>query len=123
MVNGLEAIEKDDGELANVFGVTLVVFEATGEAARANQKLARGGVVAMRLLAGKGFAGDFLNQAFAHTHTGNRESAQVQVAGKSHEGDGGDGHDVSAVAPHAVRFHALANIAFENAIETFAQKG
>jgi hypothetical protein len=36
MVERLEMIEKQHGEFANVFGVALIVFEATAEAAGAD---------------------------------------------------------------------------------------
>src|SRR5260370_29345824 len=90
MVNGLQLIKKQDAKLAHVFGVTLIVFQAACEAARANQELTRGGAVAMRLLARKSLARDFLKQPFANADAGDREGAQVEVAaggGKRNRGE------------------------------------
>ena len=55
-------------KLADVFGVRLVVFQAAREAARSYQELASCGIVAMRLLAGKGLARNLLQQSFASQH-------------------------------------------------------
>jgi hypothetical protein len=120
MVERLEVIEEHDAEFANMFGVTLVVFETAGEAARANDHLTGFGGVAVRFLAGEGFAGDFLEDAFADADGGDKELTDVEVAAEDDEDDGGDAHDVGAVAANAVRFHALADIAFEDVGEAFA---
>ncbi len=53
MMSGLQAIEEEDAEFANMLGVRLVVLQAAREAAGAGDKLAGGGVVAMRLFAQK----------------------------------------------------------------------
>ena len=52
MVLRLQLIEKLDAEFAHMLGVRLVVFEAAREAARSQQELAGGRVIAMRLFAG-----------------------------------------------------------------------
>ena len=44
----------------------------------------------------------------------------VEVTAEDDEDDGGDAHDVSAVAADAVGFHALADIAFEDVGKAFA---
>jgi hypothetical protein len=71
MMKRLEVIEKHEAEFADVLGVALIVFEAAGEAAGAEEHLPRLGVVAVRFLAGEGFAGDFLEDAFADADGGN----------------------------------------------------
>ena len=70
MMQGLEVIEEHDAKFADVLGVALIVFEAAGEAAGADEYLARLGVVAVRLLTGKGVAGNFLEDAFADAYGG-----------------------------------------------------
>jgi len=70
MVERLEMIEEKDGKFADVFGVALIVFEAASEAAGADEHLAGLGVVAVRLLAREGVAGDFLENAFADADGG-----------------------------------------------------
>jgi len=52
MMQRLEVIEEHDTKFADVLGVALIVFEAAGEAAGADEYLARLGVVAVRLLTG-----------------------------------------------------------------------
>jgi len=70
MMQRLEVIEEHDAEFADVFGVALIVIEAAGEAARADNHLPGFGVVAVRLLAREGVAGDFLENAFADADGG-----------------------------------------------------
>jgi len=70
MVERLEMIEEKDGKFADVFGVTMIGFEATAEAAGADEHLAGFGIVAVRLLAGESIAGDFLEDAFADADGG-----------------------------------------------------
>ncbi len=123
MVNGLQLIKKQDAKLAHVFGVTLIVFQAACEAARANQELTRRGAVAMRLLARKSLARDFLKQPFANADAGDREGAQVEVAAEGDKSDRRDGHDVGTVAAHRVGLHALADIAAQDVVETLPQEG
>jgi len=105
-----------------VFGVALIVFEAAGKAARADDHLAGFGVVAMRLFAGEGFAGDFLEDAFADADGGDEELTDVEVTAEDDKDDGGDAHDVGAVAADTVGFHAFADIAFEDVREAFAEE-
>ena len=57
----LEVIEEHDGEFADVLGVALIVFEAAGEAAGAEERLAGFGGVTVRFLAAEGFASNFLS--------------------------------------------------------------
>jgi hypothetical protein len=71
MMKRLEMIEEHDAEFTDVLGVALVVFEAAGEAARADEHLARFGAVTVRLLAGESVAGNFLDDAFADADGGN----------------------------------------------------
>ncbi len=49
MVNRLQLVKKQDAQLADMLGVTLIVLHAAREAARANEELARGSAVAVRL--------------------------------------------------------------------------
>src|ERR1700719_3290910 len=73
MMNRLQLIEEQNAELPHVLGVTLIVFHAAREAARADEELTRGCIVAMRLLAREGVARDFLEQPFTNADAGNRE--------------------------------------------------
>ena len=120
MVERLEVIEEHDAEFADVFGVALIVFETTGEAANADEHLAGLGGVAVRFLAGEGFAGYFLDDAFADADSRNEELADVEIAAEDDKDDGSNAHDVGAVASNAVRFHALADIALEDVGQAFA---
>src|SRR6516164_9728213 len=79
VVNGLKLIKEHEAEFANVFGVALVVFEASAVGAGANEDLARLVVVAMRFFAGEGFACNFLQQAFANADTGDEKALNVEV--------------------------------------------
>jgi hypothetical protein len=118
----LEVIEEHEAEFADVLGVTLIVFEAAREAAGADEHLAGFGVVAVRFLAGESFAGDFLNNALADADGGNQKLADVEIAAEDDEDDGGDAHDVGAVAPNTIGFHALAEIAFQDIGEALSQE-
>ena len=73
----LEVIEEHDGECADVLGVALIVFEAAGEAAGAEEYLAGFGGIAVRFLTGEGFAGNFLEDAFTDPDGGNQELADI----------------------------------------------
>src|SRR5450755_817185 len=122
MMSRLELVEEEDAELADVLGMRLVVSQAAGETARAHQELPSCGIVAMRLFSRKGFAGDLLEQAFANADAGDAESAQIQVAAEGDEGDGGNAHDVGAIAAHRVGLHALAHVPLQNGGQTLAQE-
>jgi hypothetical protein len=76
----------------------------------------------MRLFARKRLAGNLLQQAFPDPNAGNREAAQIQIAAEGNEGDRRDTQDVGAIAPHAIKFHAFADIAFQDAGQPFAQQ-
>ena len=80
MVQRLKLVEQHEAEFANMLRVALVVVEAAAETARSHQYLARVGIVAMRLFAGKRIAGNFLEQAFADADTGNGKGADVEIA-------------------------------------------
>jgi hypothetical protein len=122
MMQWLEVIEEHDAELADVLGVALIVFEAAGKAASADDHLAGFGVVAVRFLAGESFASDFLNNALTDADRGDEELPDVEIAAEDDEDDGGDAHDVGAVAANTVGFHAFAEIAFQDVGEALAQE-
>ena len=48
--------------------------------------------------------------------------ADVEVAAEDDEDDGGDAHDVGAVTADTIGFHALAEVAFEDVGEAFAEE-
>src|SRR5260370_38271298 len=96
-MNRLQFIEKQNAQLAHVFGVTLVVFQAAREAACPDEELSRGCIVTMRLLARERLARDFLKQSFANADARNREGAKIQIAAERNEGNRRDPHDVGAV--------------------------
>jgi len=48
--------------------------------------------------------------------------ADVEVAAEDDEDDGGDAHDVGAVSADTIGFHALAEVAFEDVGEAFAEE-
>jgi hypothetical protein len=122
VMEGLQVIEKHQAEFADVFGMAHIVFEAAGKAAGADKHLARFGAVAMRLLAREGFAGNFLNDAFADPDGGNEELANVEIAAENDKNDGGDAHDVGAISGDAIGFHETAEIALQDVGEEFAKK-
>ena len=122
MMQRLQGVEEHDAEFADVLGVALVIFEAAAEAACADEHLAGFDGVAVRLLAGKGFAGDFLDDAFADADGRNEELADIEITAEDNEDDGGDAHDVSAITTDAVGFHALANIALEDVGKAVAKQ-
>jgi hypothetical protein len=122
MMQRLQVIEEHEAEFADVFGVALIVFEAASEAAGAEEHLARFGVVAVRFLAGEGFAGNFLENAFADADGGNQEVVDVEIAAEDDEDDGRNAHDVGAVTADSIGFHAIADIAFQNVGKTIAQE-
>src|SRR3984893_17858454 len=99
----LELIEQQDTELAHVFRVRLIVFQAPRKAARSYQKLPGRCVIAMRLLTRKRLAGNLLQQAFPDPNAGNREAAQIQIAAEGNEGNRRDSQYVGAIAAHAVK--------------------
>src|SRR6267142_3105375 len=122
VMHRLKLVEQLQAQFANVFGVTAVAVQTAGEGARADKKLARVGVVAMRLLAGKGFTRDFPEEAFANANAGNRKRAQIQVAAQRDENQSGDAHDVGAIAADAKRFHSRFDVAFQEVRQSFAQE-
>ena len=122
MVNRLELVEKLESKVTYMFGVLLVLLEAAGEAADADQHLASGLIVAMRLLAGESVASNFVDDAFADADGGNGHGVNVEVAAKGDEDNGGDAHHVRAVAANAVGFHAVGNVATQEIGQAFAQE-
>src|SRR5260221_13087356 len=80
MMNRLQLIEEQNAELPHVLGVTLIVFHAAREAARADEQLTSGCIVAMRLLAREGLARDFLEQPFTDSDARNPETPQMELA-------------------------------------------
>jgi len=60
MMNSLELIKEHEAEFADMFGVLLIVLQATAKASRGKKHLARFGIIAMRLLARESFVRDFL---------------------------------------------------------------
>jgi hypothetical protein len=121
-VNGLQLVEELKAQFADVFRMLLIVFEPAREAARSDEQLAGGAVVAMRLCTGKSLVRDFLEKPFANPDTRNGKDAQVQIARQSDKRNGGDAHDVRAVAADTVGLHALAHVALENVWQTLAQE-
>src|ERR1700692_4688116 len=105
-----------------MFGVSLIAIQAARKGSGAGNDLACGGVVAVRFLSGESVVGDFLENAFAKADGGDGHAADVQIAAKREESDGGNAHDVGAVAAHGVSLHALTNIAPEYVWEAFAQE-
>ena len=122
VVERLKLIEEHEAEFADMLGVALIVIEAAAETAGGHENLAGFGVVAMGLFAGEGIASNFLQNAFAEANTGNGKGADVEIAAESDEDEGGDGHDVGAIAADAVGFHTGAHIATEDVWKTFAQQ-
>src|SRR5580704_11939191 len=122
VMHRLQLIEEHDAELAYVLGMLLVVFQSARKCASAEQDLPLGGVVAMRLFARKRLARNFLQQAFADADAGNREGAKIQITPDHDEDDRGDADDVGTIPPYGIRLHALADIAFENSAQAFAQQ-
>ena len=118
----LKLIKEHEAEFADVLSVKLIVIEAAAEAARGEKHLASIAVVAMRLFAGEGVAGNFLEESFAQTDAGDGEIANVQTAAQGDEDQSGDSHDVGAIAAHAKGFHAGTHIAPENIWEPLAEK-
>ena len=111
MVQRLELVKEHEAELANMLGVALVVFQAAAETARTDQYLASVGIVAMRLFAGEGIASDFLKETFAEADAGYGKGADVEITAEGDEDQGGNGHDIGAIAADSISFHARANIA------------
>src|SRR5208337_3915967 len=122
MMNRLQLIEEHQAEFADVLGVLLIVNHAAGKTASAEKHLAGLDAVAVRLLAGKGFVSNFLGDAFAYAHGRDQELADIEVAAEDHEDDGGNAHDIGAVAAHSVGLHALAKIALQDIGQALAQK-
>ena len=122
VVERLKVIEEHEAEFTNVLRVALIVLETAGEAAGADEHLAGFGGVTVRFLAGESVAGDFLDDAFADADGGDEELANVQIASEDDKDDGGDAHDVCAVAADTVGFHALAEIAFEDVGKALAKE-
>src|ERR1700730_12830012 len=113
MMYGLQMVEKKNAEFTDMLGVGLVAIQTARESSSAGNHLAGGGVIVMRFLSRECVVGDFLQNAFAKADGGNGHAADIQIAAKGQERDGGDAHDVSTVAAHRVSLHALADIALE----------
>jgi len=120
VVHRLKLIEQHEAEFADVFGVLLVVLQAAAEIPRREQHAAGFRIVAMRLLAREGFIRGLQQQSLANAHAGDHEAPDIEVARDSEENDGGDGHDVGAVAAHAIGLHAIAQVALQNIGQAFA---
>ncbi len=105
-----------------MLGVLLIVFEAAAKAASGEKHLAGLRIVAMRFLAREGFARDFIEESFADADTGNHEAANVQIAAEDEKYDGGDTHDVGAIAANSEDFHAIAEIALEKIRKALAEE-
>ena len=122
MVNRLQLIEEHQAEFADVFGVLLIVLEATAKTASGKKHLTRSGIVAVRFLAGESFARDFREQTFADAHTRNDKAANIQITAKGEKDDGGDAHDVGAVAANPIGLHACSEVTFEEVGNALAKE-
>ena len=122
MVNSLELIKEHEAQLANVFGMLLVVFKPAAKTACGEEYLAGFGTVAVGLFAREGVVGNLLKEAFAKANTGDTEAPDIEVACNGKKNDGGDAHDIGAVAADTVGFHALPNVALEDAGKPLAKK-
>src|SRR5690242_15849588 len=100
----------------------LIVFEPARKAARSHEQLASGAIVTMRLFTGKGLVRDFLEKPLADANSRDGKEPQIQIAPQCDKSDGGNAHDIGAVAPHAVGLHALACIPLENARQALSQE-
>src|ERR1700686_4401348 len=105
-----------------MLGMGLVAVQASREGSGAGNDLARCSVVAVRFFSRESVVGDFLENAFAKADGGDGHAADIQIAAESEKRDGGNTHDISAVAAHTVSLHALANIAVEDVGEALAQE-
>ena len=122
VMDGLQLVKKHHTERANVLGVLLVVFEAPAKAARGEEHLASFSIVAMRLLTGESFVGNFLKEPFAKTHAGDDETANIQVTAHGEKNDRRDPHHVGAITANTVGFHAFAHIPLDNVRQAFPQE-
>src|SRR5258708_8438516 len=100
MMNRLHHIEEQTAELPHVLGVTLIVFHAACEAARADEQLTSGCIVAMRLLAREGLTRDFLEQSFTDADARNPETAQIETTPDRDNPDRRAPHHVAPLPPH-----------------------
>ena len=121
-MHGLQLVKKLKAQFANMFRMLLIVFKPARKAARSHKQLASGAIITMRFLAGKSLVRDFLEKAFADADSRDRKEPQIQIAPQREKRDGGDAHDVGAVAAHPVGLHALTRVALENVRQTFAQE-
>ena len=118
----LQPVEKQNAQLANVLGVCLVVFETAREASGAGDYLASRGVITVGLFPRESVVRNFLEDPFADTNSGNGHAADIQVTAQSNQRDGGNAHDIGAIATHGVGFHSLADIALQNVGQAVAQE-
>ena len=121
-VHGLQLVKKLKAQFANMFRMLLIVFKPARKAARSHKQLASGAIITMRFFAGKSLVRDFLEKAFAEADSRDRKEPQIQIAPQREKRDGGDAHDVGAVAAHPVGLHALTHVALEDVRQTFAQE-
>src|SRR5437588_10057435 len=122
-VHGMQLVKELKTQLAHMFCVVLVVFEAPSKTARAHEQLARCAIVAMRFLAGEHFVRELLQKAIANPDARYGKQAKVQIASQRDKRYGGDAHHIGAVSSHAVGLHTFADIALKNGREPFPQQG
>src|ERR1700737_4984657 len=122
MMRGLQTVEKKNAEFTDMLGVGLIAIQAARESSGAGNDLAGRSVVAVRFFSGESVVGDFLENAFTNANRGNGHGADIEISAESQERDGGDAHDVGAVAAHRVSLHALADTAPQDVGQAVTQK-
>src|ERR1700722_3626341 len=123
MMRGLQTVEKENAQFADMLGVGLIAVQAAREGSGAGNDLARCSVVAVRFFSRESVVGDFLENAFAKADGGDGHAADIQIAAESQKRDGGNSHDISTVAAYTVSLHALADIAPQDLGEAVAKEG
>src|ERR1700692_3428015 len=122
MMRRLQTVEKNNAEFADMLGVGLIAVQTAREGPGAGNDLTGRSVVPVRFFSRESVVSDFLENAFAKADGGDGHATNIQIAAEGEERDGGDAHDVGAVAAHGGSAHALADIASQDVWQAVAQE-
>src|ERR1700704_3571818 len=120
---GPKLVKKLQCEPANLFSMFQVAMHAAGEGLRASDHDLGFLPLFVCSLRKRHFrGGEFVEQAFTNTHAWRNHGAKTQPPGDGDQNDGGDAHDLCAVAAHSEGLHPAFHVKAQNLQETLPQQ-
>src|SRR6267143_424460 len=120
---GPKLVKKLQCEPAYLFSMLQVAMHAAGEGLRAGDHDLGFFPLFVRGLRKRHFrGGEFVEQAFTNTHAWRNHGAKTQPPGDSDQNDGGDAHNLCAVAAHSEGSHPAFHVEAQNLQEALPQQ-